>query len=67
MTLRDDSGELVAAVTDDGTGFDEDGALDGSGLSNMRDRLDAVGGRITIEASTDGTIVTARVRTEGSS
>ncbi len=67
VTLRDDSGELVAAVTDDGTGFDEDGALDGSGLSNMRDRLDAVGGRITIEASTDGTIVTARVRTEGSS
>lgn len=67
VTLRDDAGELAATVADDGTGFDVDGTPDGSGLSNMRDRLDAVGGELTIETSPGGTLVTARVRTESSS
>lgn len=67
VTLREESGELVAEVADDGTGFDVAGTPGGSGLSNMRDRLDAVGGRITIDASSGGTLVTARVRLEGSS
>jgi signal transduction histidine kinase len=65
VTLRHDAGELAATVTDDGTGFDVDGTPDGSGLSNMRDRLDAVGGELTVETSSGGTVVTARVRTEG--
>jgi signal transduction histidine kinase len=67
VTLSDEVGELAATVADDGSGFDVDGAPDGSGLSNMRDRLDAVGGELTIETSSGGTLVTARVRTEGSS
>jgi hypothetical protein len=31
----------------------------------MRDRLDAVDGSIAIEASSDGTLVTARIRLGG--
>lgn len=67
VTLGEDDGELVATVADDGVGFDVDGTPGGSGLSNMRDRLDAVGGRIDIAASSAGTLVTARVRLEGPS
>jgi signal transduction histidine kinase len=67
VALGNEAGELVATIADDGTGFDADDAPDGSGLSNMRDRLDAVGGRLTIETSPDGTLVRARVRMEGSS
>lgn len=67
VTLGEDDGELVATVADDGVGFDIDATPGGSGLSNMRDRLDAVGGRIDIAASSAGTHVTARVRLEGPS
>lgn len=65
VILRSEEGELRATVADDGTGFDANGTPGGSGLSNMRDRLDAVGGSIAIEASSEGTVVTARVRLNG--
>ncbi len=61
VTLRDDDGHLMAAVADDGAGFDIEGTPGGSGLVNMQDRLDAVGGSVTIETSSGGTQVTARV------
>ncbi|MFJ3404695.1 ATP-binding protein [Promicromonospora sp. NPDC090134] len=52
-------------VTDDGTGFDQGpaGAVGtGAGLANMRDRLDAVGGTVTIGSrSGSGTTVIAVV------
>jgi len=60
VTLRHHGGTLAAAVEDDGNGFDIDGTAGGSGLVNMQDRLDAVGGSVTIETSSDGTRVTAR-------
>ena len=65
VTLRHHLGALAAVVEDDGRGFDPAEALDGSGLTNMRDRLDAVGGTLTIETSPDGTHVFALVRTDG--
>jgi signal transduction histidine kinase len=65
VTLGVEDGELLATVADDGTGFDVATTPDGSGLTNMRDRLDAVGGRITVESSAEGTLVTARVRLDG--
>lgn len=37
-------------VMDDGPGFDVDAILRGSGLDNMKDRMDAIGGDITIES-----------------
>lgn len=65
VTLDVEESELVARVADDGTGFDVDATPDGSGLTNMRDRLDAVRGRVSIEAASVGTVVTARVRLDG--
>jgi signal transduction histidine kinase len=52
-------------VHDDGAGFDPalsgaEGA--GAGLVNMRDRLDAVGGRVSVDSTPGGgTTVTAEV------
>lgn len=42
---------LFFEVRDSGRGFDPDAASDGAGLTNMRDRIDAVGGRVTITSS----------------
>jgi signal transduction histidine kinase len=66
VTVSDDAGHLVATVADDGGGFDVDDTSGGSGLVNMRDRLDAVGGSVTIETSIGGTRVTARVERSAS-
>jgi signal transduction histidine kinase len=51
-------GELRFEVADDGSGFHSQGAEDGAGLTNMRDRLGAVGGTLKIESGVGtGTIV----------
>jgi signal transduction histidine kinase len=46
-------GTLEFAVEDDGIGFDPAYAKRGSGLTNMSDRLDALGGRVDLK-SADG-------------
>ena len=48
-------------MTDDGVGFDADAARAGYGIAGMRDRLAAVGGRLEVSSSSDGTEVSARV------
>src|SRR4051794_14733145 len=58
ITVRLETGDTASTVTvaDDGVGFTsgQDGSgLGGSGLSNMRDRIDAVGGSVDF-ASTPG-------------
>jgi signal transduction histidine kinase len=51
ITLRQDEA-LTAEVRDDGQGFDPRAAEErGSGLRNMRDRIEAVGGTLTIESA----------------
>jgi signal transduction histidine kinase len=65
VTLDENDAALVVVVADDGSGFPVDGTRDGVGLSNMHDRLDAVGGRLTIHASSAGTVVTARLPLDG--
>ena len=50
ITLADD-GALRFAVRDDGIGFAAGGVRAGQGLTNMRDRLAAVGGELTIESA----------------
>lgn len=61
-------GRCRLTVRDDGAGFDPDLADEvrgGAGLANMRDRLDAVGGAVTLESSPgSGTMVTAEVPVE---
>jgi signal transduction histidine kinase len=61
ITLEEAAGALGFCVQDDGPGFSPR-ASEGRGLNNMRDRIEAVGGRLTIEAvDTGGTRVVGRV------
>lgn len=62
MRLRQDRTALYFEVTDDGGGFAADGPAAGSGLTNMRDRLGAVGGTIEVESAAGrGTKVTGTI------
>jgi signal transduction histidine kinase len=61
-----DADALMLEVTDDGAGFDPGLVAAGAGLANMRDRIDSVGGELTIGTTADGgTTVAARVPTRG--
>lgn len=51
--------ELRFTITDDGAGFDPAAVRRGSGIGNMRDRAESVGGRLEVEAS-PGAGVTVR-------
>ena len=61
VTLRHDDGFLLFEVRDDGKGFDPARTPPGSGLTNMRDRLEALGGGVEV-ASTPGGGTTVRGR-----
>lgn len=51
VTLRQERGALRFEVRDDGLGFEPPiGELEG-GLRNMRDRMEAIGGRVTIDSA----------------
>lgn len=65
VTLGETNGDLTFAVQDDGVGFDPETAR-GSGLTNMRDRLEAVGGNLTIRSAPGrGTVVEGRIAVTG--
>ena len=51
VMIAEDGRELTFEVSDDGVGFAMDAAAGGAGLGNMRDRLAALGGSLTIEAA----------------
>jgi signal transduction histidine kinase len=51
VRLREAAGELRFEVEDDGRGFEVSAVKNGSGLTNMADRLDAVGGRLDVDSS----------------
>jgi signal transduction histidine kinase len=62
VRLSREGGHLVFAVVDDGRGFDTVTTPAGSGLQNMTDRLEAVGGSLRIESEPGrGTTVTGRI------
>ena len=59
-------GWLEVRVADDGDGFDPAVVLEGMGLNNMRDRIHALGGELTIQSAPgQGTTVLARVPIRG--
>ncbi len=61
IELRDD-GVLRLEVRDDGAGFDQRDVEAGSGITNMRDRLAAVGGELILRSEPGrGTIVTGTI------
>ena len=51
VTVRQHASDLSFEITDDGPGFDPSAVNGGAGLQNMRDRIGAVDGRLTITAS----------------
>jgi len=63
VRISDDAGTSRLVVTDDGDGFSHSSDQSaGAGLANMRDRLDAVGGVLTVTSlQGTGTTVTALV------
>ena len=62
LDLRGGPSLLQVTVQDDGAGFDLGAAHAGAGLANMRDRVESVGGTLTIETTASrGTLVSARL------
>jgi signal transduction histidine kinase len=51
VRLRENEDRLEFSVEDDGRGFDVATVPRGSGLTNMEDRLDALGGELRVESS----------------
>jgi signal transduction histidine kinase len=51
VRLREDGGQLHFSVSDDGRGFEVATTARGSGLTNMADRLDALGGTVTLRSA----------------
>jgi len=62
VTLEADDGEVLFTVADDGLGFDPATTRSGSGLTNMADRLSALGGTVEIQSAPgEGTTVSGRL------
>ena len=51
LSLQRTDGSLTFAVTDDGRGFDPTTVSGGTGLQGMADRLDAIGGKLTVRSA----------------
>jgi two-component system NarL family sensor kinase len=67
LTLERSAGQVRLVVADDGAGFDPEVVAvqpqHGIGLRNMMERMDAIGGTLSIASSKQGTRVTASVET----
>ncbi|MBJ7593710.1 MAG: sensor histidine kinase, partial [Candidatus Dormibacteraeota bacterium] len=51
VQLREQDGALLFNVSDDGRGFDVTTTVKGSGLVNLADRLDSLGGTMTVDSA----------------
>ena len=62
VSLTSDDHSLALSVQDDGCGFDLQQPPGGLGLVSMRERIEAIGGRLQVESQLDvGTKLTVRV------
>jgi len=55
VRIWEDAGGLLFEVFDNGPGFETNRQSEGAGLTNMRDRLGAVGGMLRVESGAGGT------------
>jgi signal transduction histidine kinase len=64
VRLAQTDGELRLQVTDDGSGFDTVEMTYGTGLQGMADRLDAIGGTLSVASTPgEGTTIEGRIPT----
>jgi len=62
VKLQGSEDEITVEVSDDGTGFDSSTTQEGIGLTNIRDRVEALGGDLWVESTPGvGTSVRARI------
>lgn len=62
ITLSTSEEMLNLQVTDNGAGFDPEGPHEGTGLINIRDRVEALGGEVHLDSARGrGTTVTVRI------
>ncbi len=54
VSLDGDGSTLGFVVEDDGTGFDPSAATEGTGLANLRDRIESAGGTLVIDTTPGG-------------
>jgi signal transduction histidine kinase len=54
VRLEEDREGLRFSIADDGAGFDPERTRRGAGLTNMTDRIGAVGGELTVQSTTNG-------------
>jgi signal transduction histidine kinase len=67
VRVREDVGgsTLVFEVSDDGAGFDATDTRSGVGITNMRDRVGAIGGSLRVEsAAGEGATISGRIPLE---
>ena len=50
VRIWEEAGGLLFEISDDGEGFENGQSGEGAGLTNMRDRLGAVGGTLRVES-----------------
>ena len=65
VTVRGAGGQLEVQVADDGRGFDAGAATTGFGLAGMHERVQLVGGTLTVTTGPDGTTVRALIPLSG--
>jgi signal transduction histidine kinase len=62
VNLWQQDGHLLFSVVDDGIGFNPKGAVTGTGVQNMKDRIASLGGRLNLESQPGkGTTVSGRL------
>lgn len=62
VTIESSDDSLTFEVRDDGDGFDAEAVVAGAGLTGMADRLDTVGGRVSVASSPgEGTTVAGSI------
>ena len=62
VRLRQLAEDVVLTVSDDGTGFSPAPVGPGSGLGNMRDRADSLGGSLSVQSQAgQGTVIAVRI------